>query len=161
VVSRITGEPELVLSKPNMSEPVPSTAPYHPIQPSSDPPHLQPPSLHQDNPHPAQPADHSSALYVPVQPGQQVREVTNPAILLNQAWTNSPQVAYCANCRSQGVTSIKHTAGTCTWLSCVACFCMGCYLGCCLIPFCVNSLQDCEHHCSNCGDVLGRKTVIC
>jgi lipopolysaccharide-induced tumor necrosis factor-alpha factor len=98
-------------------------------------------------------------MYTPVQPGQQV-VIANTSPVMAQSWTNTPQVAYCGNCRSQGVTNVKYAPGACTWLTCVGCVCVGCYLGCCLIPFCVDGLQDCTHYCSNCGEFLGKKNII-
>jgi lipopolysaccharide-induced tumor necrosis factor-alpha factor len=103
----------------------------------------------------------SPAYMTPAYTPQQSGQPYSGALSANaQIWTNSPQVAVCPQCRAQGVTNVKFSPGACTWLSCIGCVCVGCYLGCCLIPFCIDSLQDCNHHCSSCGVFLGRKTII-
>lgn len=164
-----------------MSDPNSTYTPYQPIPPSgpapqypapyqsneAQPQQYQPPPPQQyyaPVPPPGaqqyqQPGNYQQPMYAPVQPGQQVM-MSTPSAQMAAVWTNAPQVAYCNNCRSQGVTNVKFTPGACTWLSCIGCLCVGCYMGCCLIPFCVDSLQDCCHHCSNCGEFLGRKSVI-
>lgn len=96
-----------------------------------------------------------SPAYIPMQTGQQVIGTVSVPI-----WTAFPQVASCSRCRTQGVTNVKYVPGMCTWLSCAGICLIGCYLGCCFIPFCIDSLQDCTHHCTSCGELLGRKNVV-
>ena len=38
--------------------------------------------------------------------------------------------------------------------------CVGCDLGCCFIPFCINDLKDANHDCPNCGSRIGTKKLI-
>lgn len=47
-----------------------------------------------------------------------------------------------------------------TYLMCGASVFFGCWLGCCLIPFCVDELKDAVHHCSKCGRSVGVKTLV-
>mmetsp|Transcript_23730 Transcript_23730/g.60362 ORF Transcript_23730/g.60362 Transcript_23730/m.60362 type:complete len:189 (+) Transcript_23730:50-616(+) len=46
-----------------------------------------------------------------------------------------------------------------TWLLCLGLCCIGCDLGCCFIPFCVDDAKDIKHHCANCGTVVGEKKL--
>ena len=39
---------------------------------------------------------------------------------------------------------------------CGGIFYVGGFLGCCLIPFFVDSAKDADHSCPNCGTMLGR-----
>jgi lipopolysaccharide-induced tumor necrosis factor-alpha factor len=36
----------------------------------------------------------------------------------------------------------------------------GLWLGCCLIPLCINSLKDVEHYCPNCNALIGRRDRV-
>ncbi|KFD45159.1 hypothetical protein M513_13964, partial [Trichuris suis] len=66
-----------------------------------------------------------------------------------------PVHVQCANCGSMVTTEVKPVAGTLSWVLCMTCALFGLFFGCCLIPFCVPSLQDVEHHCPNCKTLLG------
>ncbi|XP_055507142.1 LITAF domain-containing protein-like [Leucoraja erinacea] len=66
-----------------------------------------------------------------------------------------PMQITCSSCHQVVLTQVNHTPGALTWLSCGGLFLVGCMLGCCLIPFCVDSLQDVEHRCPNCAAHLG------
>ncbi|XP_053133040.1 lipopolysaccharide-induced tumor necrosis factor-alpha factor homolog isoform X2 [Hemicordylus capensis] len=61
----------------------------------------------------------------------------------------------CPSCNKTIVTRVSFNAGALAWLSCGGLFLLGCWLGCCLIPFCVDSLQDADHYCPNCNALLG------
>mmetsp|Transcript_20162 Transcript_20162/g.37521 ORF Transcript_20162/g.37521 Transcript_20162/m.37521 type:complete len:104 (-) Transcript_20162:8731-9042(-) len=71
-----------------------------------------------------------------------------------------PVLVLCPHCRVQSFTEIKREYGVCTWLSCCGCCCLGCWFGCCLIPFCVPQLHDVEHRCGNCKSFLGKHTPL-
>lgn len=98
-----------------------------------------------------------SPEYSPDIPGLEAYETTHE---IPFTWGSWPQLVYCRHCNSEAVTRVKYVRGTCTWLSCFGCLCIGCYLGCCLLPFCVESFNDCSHFCSICGAFLGLKKVI-
>ena len=67
-----------------------------------------------------------------------------------------PQDMTCPYCSARITTTTKAVPGVLTYVACFACFFVGvCALGCCLIPFCVDGLQDIEHHCPNCSRHLG------
>uniref|UniRef100_A0A914GZD7 LITAF domain-containing protein n=1 Tax=Globodera rostochiensis TaxID=31243 RepID=A0A914GZD7_GLORO len=67
-----------------------------------------------------------------------------------------PQNTFCSNCRQQVLTKVKYSAGLLTWLLFGGCLLFGCWLGCCLIPFCMDDCQDCEHYCTNCKAFMGQ-----
>ncbi|XP_067654369.1 lipopolysaccharide-induced tumor necrosis factor-alpha factor homolog [Haliotis asinina] len=67
----------------------------------------------------------------------------------------SPAQIHCPYCNAFIVTSTTHEIGTCTWAAaCVICF-LGCWAGCCLIPFCVDGTKDVVHDCPNCKNRIG------
>nr|XP_033818544.1 lipopolysaccharide-induced tumor necrosis factor-alpha factor [Geotrypetes seraphini] len=61
----------------------------------------------------------------------------------------------CPSCHEMIVTRLIYNAGALTWLSCGGLFILGCAFGCCLIPFCVDALQDVDHYCPKCKALLG------
>ncbi|WP_395241642.1 LITAF-like zinc ribbon domain-containing protein [Salmonella sp. s51933] len=61
----------------------------------------------------------------------------------------------CPHCQATIVTSTAYEPGVLTWLLCGGIALVGCWLGCCLIPFCVTDVQDCRHTCPNCQNFLG------
>ncbi|XP_073503824.1 lipopolysaccharide-induced tumor necrosis factor-alpha factor [Phyllobates terribilis] len=61
----------------------------------------------------------------------------------------------CPRCRSLTTTRLVHTSGALAWLSCGGLCLLGCGFGCCLIPFCIDSLKDVDHYCSSCQALLG------
>jgi lipopolysaccharide-induced tumor necrosis factor-alpha factor len=71
-----------------------------------------------------------------------------------------PAVVKCIHCGHQGATRTTKETGLGTWLFCGGAVFVGCWLGCCLIPFCVDDCKDTHHHCSSCGQGLGCKKII-
>jgi len=66
-----------------------------------------------------------------------------------------PVNTQCPNCHAQILTETRAQSGTLTWLICLCCVFFGFIFGCCLIPFCVDDLQDVEHRCPQCKQFLG------
>lgn len=65
--------------------------------------------------------------------------------------------SFTATCLVCGVTvntSIKLKVGSLNWVAAGFVCAMGCFLGCCLVPFCVDSLKDVEHRCPTCRSVI-------
>ncbi|XP_043311642.1 lITAF domain-containing protein [Cervus canadensis] len=56
----------------------------------------------------------------------------------------------CPYCMNRIITVTTPVPGVLTWLMCTGIFMAGCLLGCCLIPFCVDSLMDVRHTCPVC-----------
>uniref|UniRef100_A0A8C1XJW3 Lipopolysaccharide-induced TNF factor n=1 Tax=Cyprinus carpio TaxID=7962 RepID=A0A8C1XJW3_CYPCA len=52
-----------------------------------------------------------------------------------------PVQAHCPVCSQNVITRLEHTSGALAWLSCAGLAIFGCIYGCCLIPFCVDSLK--------------------
>ncbi|KAI3659886.1 hypothetical protein MP638_003386 [Amoeboaphelidium occidentale] len=60
----------------------------------------------------------------------------------------------CPSCNTTITTVTNKKNGLLTWLlSCGLCV-FGCWLGCCLIPFCVDDVKDTEHICPRCNRVV-------
>jgi lipopolysaccharide-induced tumor necrosis factor-alpha factor len=71
------------------------------------------------------------------------------------AFARTPVQCTCPNCRSMVITRVEYSNGLLTWLLCLFLVIFGCWLGCCLIPFCVTDLQNVQHHCPNCNAFIG------
>jgi lipopolysaccharide-induced tumor necrosis factor-alpha factor len=71
------------------------------------------------------------------------------------AFAKSPVQCSCPNCRSMIITRVEQTSGLLTWLLCFFLVLFGCWLGCCLIPFCISDLQNIQHYCPNCNAFIG------
>ena len=70
-------------------------------------------------------------------------------------FSRNPVQCTCPNCRAMIITRTEETNGLLAWLLCVLLVVFGCWLGCCLIPFCIPDLQDVKHYCPNCSAFLG------
>ncbi|XP_054432876.1 lITAF domain-containing protein [Pteronotus mesoamericanus] len=62
----------------------------------------------------------------------------------------------CPYCGNYILTVTTPVPGVLTWMLCTSLFVFGCFLGCCLIPFCVESLMDVKHTCPICGHKILR-----
>ncbi|XP_015446423.1 lipopolysaccharide-induced tumor necrosis factor-alpha factor homolog [Pteropus alecto] len=62
----------------------------------------------------------------------------------------------CPYCGNYIITVTTPSPGILTWLLCTGLFMFGCALGCCLVPFCVDSLMDVKHSCPVCRSELFR-----
>ena len=66
-------------------------------------------------------------------------------------------------CPTHGTPSHTITTaetGLGTWLVCGGLCLLGCNLGCCFIPFCINDAKDIKHTCANCGTFVGERKLI-
>ena len=93
----------------------------------------------------------------PVYNGSQPAVVVVNAAPLAQPipFSRGPQPAHCMHCNAPVTTVISHEIGmfpvAIGALICAA----GCWLGCCLIPCCIEDLKDVVHYCPRCKAKLG------
>ncbi|XP_014419699.1 LITAF domain-containing protein [Camelus ferus] len=82
---------------------------------------------------------------------------------ISEQFTRTPRVqspvpvqSTCPYCGNHIITAITPVPGVLTWLLCTGIVLSGCFLGCCLIPFYVDSLMDVIHLCPVCQQELFR-----
>ena len=108
----------------------------------------------------AQPAmEYAQPLPMMQQPSFQTSMTQQPT-LQPYMLTSGPTAGVCATCNQMQTTRVSYEAGLCTWLSCAGLALIGCWLGCCLIPFCVDPCKDSIHNCGKCGSMVGKKSVV-
>jgi lipopolysaccharide-induced tumor necrosis factor-alpha factor len=110
-----------------------------------------PPSYSQAQPMYAQPAQPVVVSGMP----SQTYVVAGPAFM-----PRTPTMCVCPNCHAQIQTEVRVNPGICAWASCIGLCLLGCWLGCCLIPFAIPECQDVEHYCPNCHVLLGRRSAF-
>lgn len=71
-----------------------------------------------------------------------------------------PTRCICPNCNQQVVSKIDYEPGLLTWGLCGFICCIGCWIGCQFIPFCVDETKDIRHSCPRCGFALGTRHAI-
>ncbi|XP_022088887.1 lipopolysaccharide-induced tumor necrosis factor-alpha factor homolog [Acanthaster planci] len=92
----------------------------------------------------------------PAVPVNYVQPAQTTVITAPCGFTEFPTQVTCPACHSTVVTRTAYTPGALTWILClVICFFCG-FLGCCLIPFCLDFCQDVVHSCPTCNTVVGR-----
>lgn len=78
-----------------------------------------------------------------------------PAVTVMGGFHEVPMNVTCPQCHQAVVTRTSYETGTLTWLICGGLVLLGCWLGCCVIPFCVNGCKDVRHTCPNCNTSVG------
>lgn len=90
-------------------------------------------------------------------PPQQVFVTGQPAtIILQNVLHEDPAQMRCPGCGADIITQIRYENGTVTYLAAGLMCIVGLWLGCCLIPFCINGAKDVVHSCPNCLRMVGR-----
>ncbi|XP_002739641.1 lipopolysaccharide-induced tumor necrosis factor-alpha factor homolog [Saccoglossus kowalevskii] len=82
-----------------------------------------------------------------------------PAVTVISAgirYTQVPVSQECPHCHNTIVTTVTYENGTVTYLAAGIVCLVGCWMGCCLIPFCIDACKDAVHCCPNCNIVLGK-----
>ena len=63
----------------------------------------------------------------------------------------------CPHCHGEIMTRTEWSKGLLQWILCGGLCLVGCWCGCCLFPFAVESLYDVEHFCPRCNALIGRR----
>ncbi|XP_030840218.1 calcium-binding protein P isoform X1 [Strongylocentrotus purpuratus] len=127
----------------------PQGQPGYPPQGQPGYPPQQPASYQQ--PYPQQ-GGYPAGQGMPPPGGQQTVVVAQPTQMVTtvvQHFGDAPSNTKCPNCQNQVTTIVSHEPGTMAWLSCFLMFIFGFWL-CCCIPFCVDGMQNANHHCPVC-----------
>ena len=74
----------------------------------------------------------------------------------NRAFGKFPVQVTCPNCKASIETRVDSHTGIIQWLTAGGICLIGCWLGCCLIPLCVDDWRDVDHFCPNCNALVGR-----
>ncbi|GAB6029993.1 hypothetical protein CHUAL_005685 [Chamberlinius hualienensis] len=125
--------------------------PYPGVGPSGYPGY---PTYPPQNPSNQPPIGFSEPITSPSQPVV-ITTTGAPVVVLGVAYGEQSMQVQCGYCRATVFTQTKVKPGGLSWLVFALCCLFGCWLGCCLIPFCVDSMQDVEHYCPNCKAKLG------
>ncbi|PNH06760.1 Lipopolysaccharide-induced tumor necrosis factor-alpha factor [Tetrabaena socialis] len=75
-------------------------------------------------------------------------------------WPPHPTTVHCPTCNTMVNTTTVKEPGLGTWMIAGGLCIVGCSFGCCLIPFCVDSLKDTMHMCPQCNRVLGMQKMV-
>lgn len=130
---------------------------YPMMPPAYAPPQQQQPNITVNMASPQQPASNPTFIMAPQQ------QPSNPTIIMapQQPANNfvmvgkSPVRTTCSNCNNQIVTKVeKKLKSKAYWIGLLLC-CLGCDLGCCLIPCCLDSMKVFHHTCPSCKGVIG------
>uniref|UniRef100_A0A8C5WKI0 LITAF domain-containing protein n=1 Tax=Leptobrachium leishanense TaxID=445787 RepID=A0A8C5WKI0_9ANUR len=103
--------------------------------------------------------DETGATFTPPpygvqQPGAPVYVTPVVSNTVIYSFQDTPAATTCPSCRQSIVTKIIYNTGLLAWLLFGILLLLGCWLGCCLIPFCVDSCKDVDHFCPNCNHHL-------
>lgn len=130
--------------QPNVAQPIP-------------PPYAGPPGYEIKQPMPAYPPQQPGYSYSAQPTGTTTTTIVyqQPQLVVGMRFFEYPVSMTCPHCQASIVTATDYTPGTLTWLSCGATALVGCWLGCCLIPFCIDALKDVIHSCPNCKTQVG------
>ena len=94
---------------------------------------------------------------------------TNPPVITQQPqvvvvqqpeFDKEPVNITCAHCNDNITTKTDTETSIVQWLACIGCCLIGCDLGCCFIPFCIDDLKTTTHSCPKCNLVVGKRKVI-
>ncbi|XP_028401618.1 lipopolysaccharide-induced tumor necrosis factor-alpha factor homolog [Dendronephthya gigantea] len=83
--------------------------------------------------------------------------VKNPELVFGE----TPVGTTCLFCQNTIVTKIDYVDGTLTYLAASVICGVGCWFGCCLIPFYIRSCKDVLHLCPYCGSAVGKYNRLC
>ncbi|XP_034360983.1 lITAF domain-containing protein isoform X1 [Arvicanthis niloticus] len=84
----------------------------------------------------------------------QIPPIIQTGLFMPRVTTSMPVQTVCPYCGNHITTVTTPFPGLLTWLLCSGLFVFGCVLGCCLLPFCMQSLMDVTHSCPVCHHEL-------
>ncbi|KAK6973510.1 cell death-inducing p53-target protein 1 [Biomphalaria glabrata] len=85
-----------------------------------------------------------------------VQPMNMPLPGANFRFMQFPAYIVCQHCQATVTTSTEYTTGLLTWAVAGVICLFGLWLGCCLIPFCIDGTKDVIHRCPNCKQVVGK-----
>lgn len=68
----------------------------------------------------------------------------------------TPIMVICPSCKEIGPTKVRSRPGIGAWLAATFLCAIGCWCGCCLIPFGMVSFREHKHYCRFCNAYLGK-----
>ncbi|XP_073503858.1 lipopolysaccharide-induced tumor necrosis factor-alpha factor homolog [Phyllobates terribilis] len=77
-------------------------------------------------------------------------------MIMTTSFADTPASCTCPVCHQNVVTRIEYNIGLLVWLVFGILCLLGCWLGCCLIPFCMDSCKDVDHFCPNCNHHISK-----
>ncbi|KAF7646999.1 hypothetical protein LDENG_00179320 [Lucifuga dentata] len=179
LIEEKTGPAAPVRTGPPHGQPLPldyGPPPYEASQPGFLPPHVPgegpmpmpppqggfypPPPGHFPHPMPGQMGPDPS--HFPHMAGHTATVLAPPgAATTGELFETSPVQTVCPHCQQAIITRISHNIGLMNTLFCIFCFCVGCDLGCCLIPCLLDDLKDVTHTCPYCKGYIYTYKRIC
>ncbi|KXJ29847.1 Lipopolysaccharide-induced tumor necrosis factor-alpha factor-like [Exaiptasia diaphana] len=88
-------------------------------------------------------------------------QTTQPKMSDQPIYGELPINVICPYCQARIMTSIVLEDGNLTYFAASALCVLGCWFGCCLIPFCMDSCKDVIHICGNCRAPIGKYNRLC
>ncbi|KAI0239684.1 hypothetical protein LSAT2_009593 [Lamellibrachia satsuma] len=117
----------------------------------------QPPQNWQQQPHIQQQNWQQQPLNVPQTNTIVIQQA--PQVAVHASLRDTPVRTVCPFCSASVVTSVNFEIGSNAIVWCVGMFLLFCIcrceLGCCFIPFCMDSCKDTVHSCPNCHMQIG------
>lgn len=124
--------------------PVPPVDPNYSGPPySGQPPYYGPPPPGMGQPPPMCQQPHQQHTVIVSQP------YVAPAMVV-MSFGETPIQTVCPHCQGQVITSVEYESGLLTWIICIVLAVFGCWIFCCLIPFCIDACKDVVHNCPSC-----------
>uniref|UniRef100_A0A2H8TKI0 Lipopolysaccharide-induced tumor necrosis factor-alpha factor n=1 Tax=Melanaphis sacchari TaxID=742174 RepID=A0A2H8TKI0_9HEMI len=78
-----------------------------------------------------------------------------PIVVTLQPMGPESTYTYCYSCNNKIHTTTSINYKSIAWLSSLLMCVVGCFFGCCLIPFCIDSCSNIKHKCPECDAFLG------
>ncbi|CAE1300172.1 LITAF [Acanthosepion pharaonis] len=138
--------------------PMPPPPPY----PNEPPPKYEPPKQTYHQPQDANYSNSPGCYQQPYYPttsdsyqhGSTV--MSQPVFVVHQmGFGPNPRNITCPFCHVYVQTATEYQTGALTWLVSGLLCLFGCWMGCYLLPFCIEDMQDVIHRCPSCNKTVG------